>query len=170
MAESLAVRRERFAQPDAAEIMVRQYQALMEQYNQSGNIDLNNRLVVQNPDGSISTVRSVGVTLDGRETLLPTVADGRILSTGKAIARYRHIGENLGRFDTVDQANAYAKALHDQQKSRGIPRPTRPLIRISAFLSAHARQIVTREMACRCGRSRRLTTQLYQPLAPSGVS
>lgn len=116
MAEPLSVLRERFAQPDAAEIMAQQYRALLEQYNQSGNIDLNNRPIVKNPDGSISTVRSIGANIDGRETLLPTVSpDGKNLSNDEAVARYRDTGENLGRFDTVDQANAYARALHEQQ-------------------------------------------------------
>jgi hypothetical protein len=81
-----------------------------------GNIDLNARPVVKNADGSISTVRSIGVNIDGKETLLPSVSpDGKILSDKDAIALYRKTGQHLGKFDTVAEANAYAEQLHNSQ-------------------------------------------------------
>lgn len=85
---------------------------------ESGNIDLNNRPVVKNPDGTISTVRSVGVNLDGKEYLLPTVSDdGRILSTDEAVDQFRKTGQHLGVFDSPDSSTKYAQALHEQQGS-----------------------------------------------------
>ncbi len=84
---------------------------------QAGNIDLNNRPVVHNPDGSISTVRSISANFDGREVLIPTVSeDGRILSDDDAIAQYQKTGRNLGIFDTPDNATAYAQSLHQDQE------------------------------------------------------
>ncbi|HEL3740228.1 TPA: hypothetical protein ACXM54_000691 [Stenotrophomonas maltophilia] len=84
---------------------------------QAGNIDLNNRPVVRNPDGSISTVRSISANFDGREVLIPTVSDdGRILSDDDAIAQYQKTGRNLGIFDTPDNATAYAQSLHQDQE------------------------------------------------------
>ncbi len=81
-----------------------------------GNIDLMRRPVVRNPDGSISTVRSMGVNIDGREVLIPTVSpDGRILSPQDAINLYRRSGQHLGMFATPEASTAYAKALHEQQ-------------------------------------------------------
>jgi len=82
----------------------------------AGNIDLTSRPVVRNPDGSISTVRSISANFDGNEVLIPTVSDdGKILSDDDAIAAYQRTGRNLGVFDTPENATAYAESLHNQQ-------------------------------------------------------
>ena len=80
-----------------------------------GNIDLNNRKVVRNRDGSISTERSFSVNIDGKETLLPTVINGKIVSEDEAIDYYFQTGLHLGRFDTVEEAEDYAEKLHNRQ-------------------------------------------------------
>lgn len=82
-----------------------------------GNIDLAKRPVVKNPDGSISTVRSMGINMDGREVLIPTVSDdGRIMDEGEAVETFRRTGKHLGMFDTPDNSTAYAQRLHQQQE------------------------------------------------------
>jgi len=94
-----------------------------------GNIDLGNRPIVRNPDGSISTVRSMSFGLDnGLEVLVPTVSpDGRILTDDQAIDRYYSTGENLGTFRTPEAATRFANQLHDAQANEYLPRANAPL-------------------------------------------
>lgn len=82
-----------------------------------GNIDLTNRPRVSNPDGSISTVRSISINENGREILIPTVSDdGHVLSNDDAVALYHKTGKHLGIFPNAASATAYAKELHRQQE------------------------------------------------------
>ena len=90
-----------------------------------GNIDLNNRPIHHNPDGSISTVRSMSFQDEkgGPEILVPTIADdGTSLTDDQAIALYRRTGKHLGKFRTPDEATAYAQRLHEDQARMYLPR------------------------------------------------
>lgn len=80
-----------------------------------GNVDLYAQPKVKNSDGSISTVDSRSFNFDGKEVLLPSVTpDGRHLKTdAEILAEYDKTGRHLGKFNTVAEANAYAKQLHE---------------------------------------------------------
>lgn len=92
-----------------------------------GNIDLTNRPIYKNDDGSISTVRSMSFGEDGKEILVPTIAFDKngnptLLTNQQAIDRYHQTGEFLGKFDTIEQANKYAQDLHKQQENYYSPK------------------------------------------------
>ena len=81
-----------------------------------GNIDLYARPQVKNPDGSISTVRSMSFNDGSKEVVIPTVSDdGRIMTDNEAIDNYYKTGKYLGKFNTVDEATKYAEQLHNEQ-------------------------------------------------------
>ena len=96
----------------------------------AGNLPTDIRNKVTNPDGSISTVRTMSIGVDGGEVLIPTVVGGRVLSDQDAIAHYRSTGENFGTFRTPDEATTYAKQLHGYHEgllSRGSALGTPPM-------------------------------------------
>jgi hypothetical protein len=88
---------------------------------QPGNIDLTTRPIVQNEDGSQSTVRSISFEENGKEILIPTVGDeGKILTDDEAIARYHSTGKHLGIFDNPANADKYAEQLHNDYAAGNI--------------------------------------------------
>jgi hypothetical protein len=81
--------------------------------NEIGNIDLSNRPVRRNADGSISTVLSMSFEEDGKEVLVPKISNtGKLLSDEEAIKEYRKSGKYLGKFNNEQDADQYAQALH----------------------------------------------------------
>lgn len=84
---------------------------------EKGNIDLGNRPIVNNQDGSFSTVKSMSFNDGNHEVLIPTISDdGTEWSEQDAIDNYYKTGNHLGKFNSIDDANNYAQALHNQQE------------------------------------------------------
>lgn len=87
---------------------------------EAGNIDLANRPKIKNPDGSTSTVFSMGVNVGGKEILIPGVGDGstyplRKLTTQESVQQYKKTGKHLGVFANPEASDAYAGTLHEDQ-------------------------------------------------------
>jgi len=81
-----------------------------------GNIDTYNRPVLHNQDGSISTVRTMGIDEGTGVTNIPTISPtGTSLTPEQAIDLYRVIGKHLGKFKNVGAADESAQNLHEQQ-------------------------------------------------------
>lgn len=85
---------------------------------------------VRNPDGSYSTERTIGVGIEGREYVIPTLLGGIQVSNEQAVKAARlHGFRNYPSFNTVREANEYAtertSALGRQGKSEKsiMPKP-----------------------------------------------
>lgn len=90
---------------------------------EAGNLDLHNRPIVNNKDGSISTVRSITITGDGgKAVVIPTAINGKIVSDSEAVAHFKKTGENLGKFNNEQNAMKYAQNLHEQQAAEYLPK------------------------------------------------
>lgn len=86
-----------------------------------GNIDLSNRPVVKNPDGTQSTVSTITIEEDGKGVLLPTIIDGKRVSEDEAIKHYEKTGEHMGIFKSEKDADEYDKKLHNDMGWNGKP-------------------------------------------------
>lgn len=86
-----------------------------------GNINLYNRPQVKNPDGSVSTVKSISIgigdeTSPNKTALIPLVhPDGYIMNNEEAISWFKKSKQHLGIFENQEVANKYAENLHQQQ-------------------------------------------------------
>ena len=83
-----------------------------------GNIDIANRPRVVNDDGTISTVRSISIGVDGNTVVIPTVKRGGVMSNEEAVQTFQKTGEHLGVFASQGAADDYSEALHQQQEEQ----------------------------------------------------
>ena len=79
-----------------------------------GNINLDNRPVLHNQDGTHSTERSFSIGTDKGEVLIPRIFDGKDHTEQEAIEHYRQTGQHMGIFDTPEHADAYADKVHNR--------------------------------------------------------
>ena len=105
---------------------------------EAGSLPIDNRPTVQNANGSHSSELSFSREDNGREVLVPSVVDGKFMTPDgkmpplghkdaggkyvptpeekamqdRAWQHYKDSGENLGKFDSPANADAYANLLH----------------------------------------------------------
>lgn len=120
---------------------------------ESGNLPIWNRPTVRNDDGTHSSEYSTSFRDEktGYEVLVPTVVNGKFLTPDgkkpregsaeeKAMFRrawdhYLKTGENLGKFDTPENADAYSRVLHNRgEQGRNGSKQPKGIVRKSAFL------------------------------------
>tara|TARA_R110000796_G_scaffold2527_1_gene9909 strand:- start:51 stop:383 length:333 start_codon:yes stop_codon:yes gene_type:complete len=71
---------------------------------------------VPNEDGSVSTVFTAQVDIDGKPTLIPTVWDGEIISHEEATEKAINSGVTWPTADTHPELREYDKKLHKDMK------------------------------------------------------
>lgn len=83
---------------------------------EKANLDTGRRPHVQNADGSVSTVRSMGFEdRNGQQVLVPTVSvKGNMMTPEEAEAEYYRTGQHLGKFGTPQESDRAAEALHNE--------------------------------------------------------
>lgn len=91
---------------------------------EEGNIDVEARWksgkMVRNPDGTVSTLRSISFREDGKEVLIPTINDdGQEMSNKEAIAYYKRTGRHLGKFRNSEDATQFAINLSQEHDELG---------------------------------------------------
>ncbi len=88
-----------------------------------GNIDLTDRPIYKNPDGTISTVASHIIGADNKYFVLPSIVrdkNGNVKKFQTSDDVYNHFkntGEYLGIFDTQEEAVEYAQNLYIEQQA-----------------------------------------------------
>lgn len=87
-----------------------------------GNLPLGVKYRVSNPDGSVSTVRTISIGVDGGEVVIPTVLKGKIVSDEEAIAHYERTGANFGTFRNAKEAKAFSEWLHNKHEAELAPK------------------------------------------------
>ena len=93
-----------------------------------GTIDINKRRMVDNGDGTFSTISSASANFDGVEYLFPTIReDGYRMTRDEAISHFLKTKQHLGAFATPELATEYAKSLSKRQgdfyKPKGLLSP-----------------------------------------------
>lgn len=101
---------------------------------------------IQNADGTISTEKTIGVEVDGREYVIPTILNGKKVSAKRAKQAAKATGwENYPSFATRKEAEEFAanrsQMLGEAGPDNVVPRGTAPTKdEAKAFVSERVKQ------------------------------
>ena len=70
--------------------------------------DINRPSYIDN-SGNKRSEYKMGINVNGKETLIPSVVGGRQLTADQAVDRYRSTGLHMGKYNTVDEADYAAR-------------------------------------------------------------
>lgn len=93
---------------------------------EAGTINLRQPQNAPDTDRAVGAVRPDVFEVDGQFVVLPTVdQDGSLLNRDQAVQKYRDTGANFGKFDTAENAKAYAKdaGYQQSQTAAGVTSP-----------------------------------------------
>lgn len=85
------------------------------------SMDLGNRPVLHNDDGTVSTERSFSINEGGKEILLPQIVDGQLVSKEEAIRHYHETGQHMGYYASPEAAAPFAEAFHNRGSASMTP-------------------------------------------------
>ena len=74
--------------------------------------NLRDKKYVENPTGSVSSVKTIIVEADGQYMVIPTIWDGKQLNKEQSFRRAIHSGKDWPKFDTIDEADAADAEWH----------------------------------------------------------
>jgi hypothetical protein len=79
-------------------------------------IDLKNRPEHRMPDGSTATVRSMGINMDGKHALIPTISPkGELWDDDSAVENYRKTNEHMGLYPDDETSDRAGQKIHEDQ-------------------------------------------------------
>jgi hypothetical protein len=81
-------------------------------------VDLEHRPEHKMPDGSTATVRSMGINMDGKHALIPTISPkGELWDDDSAVENYRKTNEHMGLYPDDETSDVAGQKIHlDQEK------------------------------------------------------
>jgi len=92
----------------------------MDGLDYKGNIDLDNRKVVKEGN-AYKTENSITIGIDGKQIIIPTIVNGKQVSEEDAIKHFKETGEQLGVYDTIEEADKAAQKIHLRQEKKYAP-------------------------------------------------
>ena len=117
----------------------------IQRYVRHSQSNLDSDKIINQPNGDVSTVLGTVVNFDGKETLVPTVWDGRQLEGDELIARLKKEGGTWPSADSVDEMLSTEQRIKNQyinsQKKSGPGKELSPL-EVAGLVALTGKQVI----------------------------